>query len=142
MSLTAKYSNKVSRFVVALLLLAVSSGFTVVHHACLMEQRQCCDAMASGGPMSSAAPSDGPSIQQASMSCCTSTISGGPNNLTALFEKQGKTEYQRLTVAPLVLDFSSWFSHPNTQVPFFAQRTQAASPPSVEKYLLFASLLI
>ena len=92
--------------------------------------------------MGSRTPSDGPSIQQANMSCCTSTISGGLNNLTALFEKQSKTEYQKLTVAPLVLNFSAWFSHPNTEAPFFAQRTQVALPPSVEKYVLFASLLI
>ena len=142
MSLTAKYSNTVSRLIVAALVLAVSSGFTVAHHACLMEQKQCCDSMPSGGPMGNTTPSQGPSIEQASMSCCASTISGGLSNITALFEKQSKTGDQKLTVIPFHLDFSTQLSHPSTDIRFFTQRIQAASPPSVEKYVLFASLLI
>jgi hypothetical protein len=107
-----------------------------------MEQKQCCDSMPSGGPMGSTTPSQGPSIEQASMSCCASTISGGLNNLTALFEKHAKSGDQKLTLTPLHLDFSAQFSHLSTKTQFFTLRAQAASPPSVEKYVLFESLLI
>lgn len=140
--LTTKFSNSVTRFVVAVILLGVSSGFTIAHHACQMEQKPCCDSMPSGGPMGLALPSQGPSVGNAGMSCCASTISGGLSNLTALFEKQSKTGDQKLTVIPFHLDFSTQLSHPSTEIRFFTQRTQAASPPSVEKYVLFESLLI
>jgi hypothetical protein len=140
--LIAKFSNSAIRSIVATLLLAVSSGFTVAHHTCLMEQKQCCDSMPSGGPMSGTTPSQGSSIEQASMSCCASTIIGGPNNLTALFEKQSKSSDQKLIVAPVHIDYSALISHPPTEVFFLTHRTQAASPPSVEKYVLFSSLLI
>jgi len=107
-----------------------------------MEQRQCCDTMASGGRMDATLPSEGASIEQAIMACCTNAITGGLHNLTALFEKQSKTEDQKLSPAISERDLSSQFSYPATEIRFFIQRTQAASPPSVEKYVLFASLLI
>ena len=142
MLLLTKYSNTASRFVVAVLLLAVSSGFTVAHHACQMEQKQCCDSMPFGGPMGGALPSPGPSVGSAAMSCCLSVVGGGLNNLTALFEKQIKIESQKSTLIPLHLDFVACASQPNVEVQFLTQSSQAASPPSVEKYVLFASLLI
>jgi hypothetical protein len=76
------------------------------------------------------------------MACCANTLIGGLNSLTALFEKQIKTGDQKLLVAPLHMDYSALISHPSTEIRFFTQRIQAASPPSVEKYVLFASLLI
>lgn len=140
--LLTKYSNTASRFVVAVLMLAVSSGFTVAHHACQMEQKQCCDSMPSGGTMDGTSPSQGPSVGSTATSCCVSIVSGGSYNFTALFEKQSKIESQKFTLAPLQSDFVACPSRANVDVQFLTQSSQAASPPSVEKYVLFASLLI
>ena len=142
MSLNSKYSNTASRIIVALLLLVMSSGFTAVHHACLMEQKQCCDAMPAGGPMGGAMPFQGPSVSNADSPCCKSEISGGLTGFTALFEKSNKAESQKFTVSPPHIDFAAWVALPNAGVRFLPQSAQAGSPPSVEKYVLFSSLLI
>ncbi len=142
MSTIGTYSNTTGRLLLALVLLAVSSGFTVAHHSCLMKQSQCCDAVASGGPMGNSRPIDGTSISRPSLSCCATTVSGGLSAILALIEKQSSAVDHRLTVAQLHFDFSPLFSSPTTEYTHFTQGLQTSPPPSVEKYVLFASLLI
>ncbi len=127
---------------VAVFLLAVSSGFTVVHQACFMETMSCCGTMDAGGPMHNNVPSRGPSVAQTDMPCCTSRISGGLVNLIALFEKQNYSDHQKFTVVPLHVDFFPTIPCLNSETSYSTESTRTSSPQPVGKYVLFASFLI
>ncbi len=142
MRLVSKYLGKIGGIIAAVLLLAVSSGFTVVLHSCLMETMQCCETMSTDGSMDAAMPTQGSRVAQAGSSCCTSTVIGGLNSFTALLEKQTKTDHLKVAIVLLHTDPSDQFSLLTSPVRHFVHSAHGASPPSVEKYILHAALLI
>ena len=138
----AKYLTKVSRTAIALILFAVSSGFTLAHHSCVMEGMKCCQTMAMGGTMDAERQGHNSWIAQGSALCCVNSISGGLTGFTAIPEMLTKVDIQKCVLTQLAADFSNKITHQDTKLPHFIQSTQTTSPPPVEKYILYASLLI
>ncbi len=142
MLFSAINSNKLSNILAAIILLAFSSGLTVVHHTCMMKDRGCCDAMRFGGSMNHAASSGGSSFRQQEADCCKTALSGGLNYVTALAEKHAKADNQKFSFAPFHPDPAATVVQPAPVGGLFTQHPRSASPPSVVKYVLFGSLLI
>ncbi len=126
----------------AFLLLLLSSGLTIVHHACEMETRLCCAAMQFPGTMDGAKPSHGLALSSVPMSCCRNLVAGGLTTINALIEKQTKTEDQKLDLAPVLCDLSTVSAVRPVSPRFSLPLSEWNDPPPVEKYVLFASLLI
>ena len=130
---------------VALLLFLSSSGFTTILHNCVMEASECCDISAGSDQKGCETPLTavaGESVQGL-FDCHTNTVVGGPADIQAVAEKDGKHLNQKLELLSLLSSHHASLS----PLSINANRSNLissgnVSPPSVEKYILTAALLI
>lgn len=135
---------KLFGLVTVALFILLSSGFTLIVHSCQMSEKTSCIGMNTGCEMSApsnAAP-DGPSINQVSPGCCASKILGGLSTAVALLEKQSLSVHQKLVAVILPDSVSDLYKVSNIYVHLSQLASYGISPPSVEKYVLYSTLLI
>lgn len=140
--LSSHRHTRIIAAVAAFLLALSSSGFTAVLHSCLMAERSCCDAsMMTHMSGDEGATQAGNPVLKNVMSCCAVTFAGGLNANPIVTGNQYSSLHHLDQVAllpPSVLTGAQQISSHPVSASFLA----AASPPSVEKYLLNASFLI
>lgn len=127
--------------IVAFLMVLSSSGFTVVLHSCLMAERSCCSASMTGHMAGDEGAIPGKPELKNDMSCCSTTVAGGVNsNPIVTGTLQPALAHLDLValLPPMVSSGGQCIASHST---FFLSST-AASPPSVEKYVLNSSFLI
>jgi hypothetical protein len=128
--------------IVAFLLALSSSGFTAVLHSCLMAQeKSCCDVSLMREMASDEGVIPGTPVLKNNMSCCTITVAGGLNTNPIVIGDQA-APLQHLEVLALIppVEFSG-AQHILTHSTLVSASV-AASPPSVEKYVLNSTFLI
>lgn len=135
---------KLFGIIIVALCILLSSGFTLIVHSCQMREIASCAGMTSGCDMSGSnnAASDGPSINQVNPGCCASKMLGGVSTTLALLEKQSSSEHQKLGAVILPGSISDLYKLSNVYAHFSQLSSYGVSPPSVEKYVLYSSLLI
>ena len=132
------------RTAITVLFLMASSGFTDVLHSCLMESRTCCEVMTVDGTMPSE-NSGGSSGRETAISgtgCCSDRIVGGLSNMSALTEKNTKSEAQRSVLFVFVPENIHHPLTPATALQLDLRNIRNSSPPQTEKYIFNAALLI
>jgi hypothetical protein len=146
MWLIDKHSTWAGRILVVMLFIA-NSGFTAILHQCTMDTAECCDASrtsdhhACQDEDSVPAPITGPSVTSA-FECHINSVAGGLSVAPAVTEKNAINQVSKLDVVALVgyLDVATLAqSISSTLLHAFSTN---ASPPSVEKNILTATLLI
>lgn len=129
--------------VVAFVFFLASSGFTTILHICAMEACECCDTSGARDhdacPDKPALPVAGTSIQNVD-DCHINAVAGGLSAIQALLEKDIKAQNVN-TLSVLISTFVSLAPSTNTSS-FTYSYSESVSPPSVEKYILNATLLI
>jgi hypothetical protein len=142
--------NSVARHTIAfgrvftLIFLLVSSGFTTVLHICAKKASECRET--SGASNQDAYPNKQLSPRVTGMSvhnvdhCDRNAVVGGFYVFRTLLEKDSKAQIVEVrSLLPLTFDsptpstILSWFNY---------SYSESVSPPSVEKYVLNATLLI
>ena len=135
--------QRYAALIVAFLMTLSCSGFTTVLHSCLMKNRGCCETsmglmhrMTGGEPAS-----PGNLILKSNMSCCATTVAGGLNTNPIVSGTQHSIPQHLSLLALLPADeLSCAQSFSTSQI--LSSCPLAASPPSVEKYVLNAAFLI
>ena len=128
---------------VAVLFFVTGSGFTVILHHCEMDNVTCCETMREGSSrtMGNEMPQQGSTVAQVSASCCENVVIGGLNTTPVLLEKQSQKDHKLDQVAVIVCSDVT-VTHSVILSKHHLSSTETASPPSVEKYVLYSSLLI
>ena len=126
----------VGRLALAVVLFVASSGFTVVLHSCLMENRACCEGMPSGGTMLPGSER----VSRAASACCENTIVGGLNRSTATIEQQAPLHLKTIATAQAVEPVAGQ-SADEPRFIFFS-RSRPPDPPPFGLYISNLSLLI
>jgi hypothetical protein len=133
----------IGRLALAVVLIAASSGFTVVLHSCLMADMACCGTMAAGGAMQHAAghsTSDAALVKDAS-SCCENTIVGGLSPTTATLESQPTSIHHKSALAVVSPELQA--GQARASLSFITLRQfRPPDPPATGLYLSNAALLI
>jgi hypothetical protein len=138
------YKNiRLIRIVLAVLVLAASSGATTVLHLCQMQEASCCSPAQSpnhdGCDQPIALPT-GHSFQS-DFTCHIDVVVGGLALKQALLEKDNRPEFN-IAVIPNLVSFSSSAS---LQAESHSQKlllSKVVIPPSVDRYALIGSFLI
>jgi hypothetical protein len=130
--------------VFTLVFLFASSGYTVILHICAMGACECSDTPDASDDDACTnkqlpLPVAGMSIHNVD-NCHKNAVVDGSDIVQALVEKDSKTQYVKVLslltstfVSPALSNTSSWFTY---------SYLERVSPPSVEKYVLNATLLI
>jgi len=135
--------TRLTAIIAALLLALSSSGFTAVLHSCLMAEKSCCGLplnMMAGTPLNDAEGAADPTLTS-NMSCCAVTVAGGLNTNPIVSGTQQTTPQHLDLISLLPPSVLSGAQDIHSHPIHFAS-SAAASPPSVEKYVLNASFLI
>ncbi len=129
--------------ILVLLLFVANSGFTMALHTCAMSQMACCaDAMPA--PKMPALPATKAALAASQADCCTVIIAGGVNTASVAMEHSSSLNPQKFTVRADVPAIAAQADPQASASPMLAwlSSRSAASPRSVEKYVLNAVFLI
>jgi hypothetical protein len=129
---------------VLIVTIAASSGFTTVVHYCTMDVMDCCDPSPSADHRNCdlpGVPETGESVK-AQFTCHTNTLVGGVSVKPAVLVKEHKSEPSRIVLATVTASLYNCLSHTSSSSHTLFSPAETPSPPSVEKYVLNASLLI
>jgi hypothetical protein len=119
---------------VLIVTIAASSGFTM----------DCCDPSPSADHRNCdlpGVPETGESVK-AQFTCHTNTLVGGVSVKPAVLVKEHKSEPSRIVLATVTASLYNCLSHTSSSSHTLFSPAETPSPPSVEKYVLNASLLI
>lgn len=139
-----------SSLVLALFVIA-NSGFTVVlYHCTICDQTaaaSCCADQSvcgpEGCPMADTPRPSGAALDGSSMPCLVMVVAGGVQTAPTIVEKETRSTQNRfLQLLPVVMAPSAADPCPHTPFSSLAHARMDDSPPSVEKYILNASLLL
>lgn len=141
------YFSKYTLFVGRALALATflaSSGFTTIVHNCTMGIPVCCEAPReiNHKDCSERVPANKELAVRSNAACHTTTVAGGVTTNPAVLEKDAKSDVKKLQIAQSIITTSILrLDQLHTPLNFFSNDTSVFLP-SVEKYILNASLLI
>jgi hypothetical protein len=124
--------------------IAASSGLTAVLHTCMMETMDCCSHSPSAGHCDCdvpGVPPSGPSIRSDG-TCDTITIVGGLTIKAGEAGKDKNSELTRIVTATIAPALDRRFGDAGSSSQSLFSLTSPPLPPSVEKCVLYASLLI
>lgn len=143
-----KYFSTYTLFIIARTLVVVtflaSSGLATVLHSCTMVAASCCEAP---GEMNhkdcdkSLPANSNPSVQSNAV-CHTNTVVGGVTTNPAVLDKDGKSELKNLLSFVFAFTYSVEASFQINTAINRGITAPSVFLPSVEKYVLNASLLI
>jgi hypothetical protein len=140
--ITAGKYLPLGRLVLAVVLIAASSGFTVVLHSCLMADMACCDTMAAGGTIGHpAGNSTAAAFVKGASSCCENTIVGGLNPTTATLENQSVSFHDKPVLAADTTDLPDGQAQGSSSFTTLRQ-FRPPDPPAIRLYLTNSALLI
>ena len=143
MKLVSKHMALLARLVLVVII-AASSGLTAVVHLCCMSKMDCCDHSLCAGHDDCdlpGVPASGPSFR-ADGTCGTSTIVGGLTIKSGEAGKNENSEFTRIVIASITPALDRWFGDSIGSSQSLFSLAAPPHPPSVEKCVLFASLLI
>ncbi len=125
----------------ALFLLVANSGFTLVLHSCMIEM-SCCDGSMATSTLGHAG-TGAATLARPGAQCCAVTVAGGVSSNPIVTDRTTSTVTQKPCVPGESAHQPSGaglISRASSRFPSHA--THRVEPPSVEKYVLNASLLI
>ncbi len=136
MTSSSKYRLTLQAAVTVLFLLS-SMGFTAMSHACLMGGTVCCDKA------SNSLDAGRQAVRSNMNDCCRTKLLGGLNTTPALIEKSLESQKQTADHIGAQIQVSGGSSdYAASQSHLLHPLTLRISHASVEKYVLFATLLI
>lgn len=129
--------------ILAVLVLAASSGATTVLHRCQMEVASCCSSNRHANDDACDQPIASPTghFFESDFTCHIDVVVGGVTLMQALLEKEHRPE-TNIAVIPNIVSLSSSSLLQADSPSHTLLVAQTISPPSVDRYVLFNSFLI
>lgn len=131
--------------ILVLVLFLTNAGFTAILNNCAMEYADCCETSDSQSHMQCEmpmTPKTGSTSLQSAFQCHTSSVAGGLHETHALIGKPANTQTPVCEIFVMDAEAFKETSAIPPQFQSLTAYTQSVSPPTVEKYVLFATFLI
>lgn len=143
MRLFTKHLALIARLVLVFTF-GASSGLTTVVHICCMSKLDCCEQSPCEGHVTCdlpGVPLSGPTIRS-DFACHLNAIVGGITIKSGEVEKDKKSELSRIVIGTITPSLSRCFGNTSGSSESLFSLAAPPVPPSVEKCVLNASLLI